>query len=98
MRLKLSYPERHDELISAPFLQTMDGSLWLYHAAGIGSFDVTLSWVLVVDGSKAVVSALADLEMAGPVPPSTADIQMAFLTVLGTRFLQCSALLQGPSL
>ena len=58
----------------------------------------TLSWVLVVDGSKAVVSALADLEMAGPVPPSTADIQMAFLTVLGTRFLQCSALLQGPSL
>ncbi len=51
----------------------MDGSLWLYHAAGIGSFDVTLSWVLVVDVSKAV-SGPADLEMTGPVP-STADIQ-----------------------
>ncbi len=54
----------------------------LYHVAGNGSFDATLSWVLVVDASKPV-SAPADLEMAGLVP-STADIQMAFLTVIGT--------------
>ena len=56
----------------------------LYHTAGSGSFDATLSWVIVVDASKDVVSAPADFEMAEPVLPSQADIQMAFETVLGT--------------
>jgi hypothetical protein len=65
-------------------LQPVDDGLRLYHTAGNGSFDATLSWVIVVDASKEVVSAPSDLEMAEPVLPSQADIQMAFETVLGT--------------